>query len=126
MTLPPNAGHGASFELGAAASTSKILGKRWTVQILEKMSSGEAIRFTELKRAMTGISGTVLTERLSELELEGIISKKIYSSVPPRVEYVLTESARDLLRVLRELCMWRSRWNPGRKMEECLVHLGTS
>lgn len=54
----------------------RILGKRWTLSILKSICSKEAMRFCEIKRVLTGISGTVLSERLVELEREGLVTKK--------------------------------------------------
>ena len=65
----------------------KILGRRWTLEILQNLSAAEALRYSELKRLLPGISGTVLSERLLELEAGGLLTKKVYSSVPPKVEY---------------------------------------
>lgn len=88
----------------------EILGKRWSLLILKNLSTKETIRFNELKRALSGISSTVLSERLLELEREGLVSKKIYPEVPPRVEYSLTPRAKELEDVIKELARWVSRW----------------
>lgn len=95
-------------ELGRIVGIWKMLGKRWTLQILKSMGSREVTRFSELKRSLAGISSTVLSERLLELEREGLVTKKIYGAVPPRVEYSLTASAKDLESVLAEFGRWCS------------------
>jgi DNA-binding HxlR family transcriptional regulator len=97
---------GNNQELGRIAGIWKMLGKRWTLQILDILSSREATRFNELKRSLAGISGTILSERLLELEREGLVTKKIYGAVPSRVEYRLTASARDLENILAEFGRW--------------------
>jgi DNA-binding HxlR family transcriptional regulator len=74
------------------------------------MSTKEVIRFNALKRLLSGISGVVLSDRLLDLEREGLISKKIYAEIPPRVEYRLTAQARELEVILRELGKWVDRW----------------
>ena len=61
--------------------------------ILKNLSTKEVIRFSELKRLLSGISSTVLADRQLELEREGLISKKIYPEIPPKVEYRLTPQA---------------------------------
>ena len=94
-------------ELGYVDDILRILGKRWTMLILKSMGAREAMRFTELKKALAGISGTMLSERLLELEREGLVAKKIYGAVPPKVEYRLTASARELLVMLKEIDRWR-------------------
>jgi len=68
------------------------------------------IRFNELKRLLHGISSTVLSERLRELELEGLINKRIYPEVPLRVEYSLTNRAKDLEPILHSLANWVNKW----------------
>ncbi|MEW5841043.1 helix-turn-helix domain-containing protein [Nitrososphaera sp.] len=88
----------------------EVLGRRWSLLILKNLSTKETIRFNELKRALAGISSTVLSERLLELEREGLVSKKIYPEVPPRVEYSLTPQAKELEVVIKELARWVSRW----------------
>ena len=74
----------------------------------------EAIRFNELKRALGEISSTVLAARLLEMEREGLISKKIYLEIPPRVEYRLTARARELGTILKDLGEWALRWKSPR------------
>jgi DNA-binding HxlR family transcriptional regulator len=69
------------------ASIWEVLGRRWSLLILKNFCNKEVIRFNELKRALTGISSTVLSDRLLDLEREGLISKKIYPEIPPKVEY---------------------------------------
>jgi len=93
-------------ELGSIADLWKMLDKRWTLQILKSMRSREVMRFSELKRSLAGISGTMLSDRLLELEREGLVTKKIYGMVPPKVEYSLTASARELEAILAEFGRW--------------------
>jgi DNA-binding HxlR family transcriptional regulator len=88
----------------------EILGRRWALLILKNLSTKEVIRFTELKRLLPSISSTVLSERLLELDREGLISKQIYPEIPPRVEYRLTTRARELEMVMKELNRWCIRW----------------
>src|SRR5712691_10066291 len=89
----------------------KLLGKRWSLLILKNLNAKESIRFNELKRVISGISSTVLADRLLELEREGLVTKKIYPEIPPRVEYSLTSRARELGIVLNSLGNWVRRWN---------------
>ncbi|MEO9363304.1 MAG: helix-turn-helix domain-containing protein [Nitrososphaera sp.] len=88
----------------------EVLGKRWSLLIIKNLSTKETIRFNELKRALAGISSTVLSERLLELEREGLVTKKIYPEVPPRVEYSLTAQAKELEMIIKELARWVGRW----------------
>ena len=89
----------------------KLLGKRWSLLILKNLNAKESIRFNELKRVISGISSTVLADRLLELEREGLVTKKIYPEIPPRVEYSLTSRAKELGIVLGSLGNWVRRWN---------------
>ena len=88
----------------------EVLGRRWSLLIIKNLSTKDTIRFNELKRALSGISSTVLSERLLELEREGLVTKKIYPEVPPRVEYSLTSQAKELEVIIKELGHWVSRW----------------
>lgn len=94
-----------SPEIDALAGIWKMLGKRWTVAILEAIGSRGVTCFGELKRAI-GINGTMLSERLRELEHEGLVARSI---LPPKVEYTLTESARELQVILGELGRWSAK-----------------
>jgi DNA-binding HxlR family transcriptional regulator len=88
----------------------EVLGKRWSLNILRNLSAKDTIRFNELKKLLHGISSTVLSERLRELELEGLIYKRIYPEVPLRVEYRLTIRAKDLEPILHSLANWVNKW----------------
>jgi len=92
------------------ASIWEVLGRRWSLLILKNFCNKEVIRFNELKRALTGISSTVLSDRLLELEREGLISKRIYPEIPPKAEYRITSQTRELESILRELGKWAIRW----------------
>ena len=92
----------------------EVLGRRWALLILKNLHTKEAIRFNELKRALPGISSTVLAARLLEMEREGLISKKIYPEIPPKVEYRLTVRARELGVILKDLGRWAQHWKSPR------------
>jgi DNA-binding HxlR family transcriptional regulator len=91
-----------------------VLGRRWALLILKNLHTKEAVRFNELKKLLPGISSTVLAARLLEMEREGLISKKIYPQIPPKVEYRLTARARELGVILKELGVWAQRWKSPR------------
>ena len=96
----------------------EILGKRWSLHILKNLSTNGIIRFNELKRLIPEISSTVLSQRLLELEREGLISKKIYSEIPVRVEYSLTPRTKELETILQQLNDWINRWKGYEKRKE--------
>jgi DNA-binding HxlR family transcriptional regulator len=95
---------------GEIASVWEVLGRRWSMLILKNLCTKEVIRFNEFKTLLPGISSTVLADRLSELEHEGLVSKKIYPEIPPKVEYRLTLRAKELRVIFKELGTWASRW----------------
>ncbi len=85
-----------------------MLGKRWTGLILFQLLSGPQ-RFSEVEAALP-VSGRLLTERLKELEKEGIVHRQIYPEVPVRVEYSLTEKGRALEPIFKDIQSWAERW----------------
>jgi len=87
-----------------------VLGKAWALLILKKLSDGHSTRFNEIKKAIPMISNTVLSERLRDLEVHGLITKKIYAQVPIRVEYGMTKQTRDLGKILKQLDSWVIQW----------------
>ncbi len=89
-----------------------ILGKAWALVVLKNMSTKEPIRFNDLKKALPGISNTVLSDRLKDLEKANLISKKVYAEIPVRVEYSLTKQAKELEYILDILGKWVSKWKP--------------
>ena len=92
------------------ANVWEVLGRRWSLLILKNLCTNEVVRFNEFKKLLPGISSTVLADRLLELEREGLVSKKIYPEIPPKVEYRLTPRAKELRVILKELGTWASRW----------------
>ena len=82
-----------------------FLGKRWNGVILATLTSGAA-GFSELRRAVTGISDSVLSERLSELTKAGLVLRSVHDGPPITVEYQLTPAGQALLPALRELTSW--------------------
>ena len=87
-----------------------VLGKTWALLILKKLTENEVTRFSEIKKGIPQISNTVLSDRLHELEEQGLITKMVYAQVPIRVEYRLTEQARDLGKILGRLDAWVIKW----------------
>jgi DNA-binding HxlR family transcriptional regulator len=78
---------------------------KWTVLIVRRLSGG-TMRFAELRRAVDGISQKVLTNALRGLERDGLVTRRIYASVPPRVEYSLTDLGRSLCGLVAGICGW--------------------
>ena len=83
----------------------RVLTGKWKGEILWRLGQG-TLRFGELRRAIPGITQHMLTTQLRDLEAHGLVKRTIYPEVPPRVEYELTPSARDLGTVFREIRAW--------------------
>jgi DNA-binding HxlR family transcriptional regulator len=66
------------------------------------------MRFSDVRRAAGGITQKVLTQQLRELERDGLVKRKVYAQVPPRVEYSLTPRGRSLMPVIEAMCRWGS------------------
>lgn len=79
---------------------------KWAMLILCVLSENEAIRFNSISKAIPDISPKVLTETLKSLEGDGLISRKLYAEVPPKVEYSLTELGKSLIPILNNLISW--------------------
>jgi DNA-binding HxlR family transcriptional regulator len=90
---------------GALARAFSFLGKRWNGVILGTLVNGSA-GFAELRRAVAGISDSVLSERLTELTRAGLIARSVDEGPPIAVTYCLTESGAALLPALKELTTW--------------------
>lgn len=82
--------------------TASIIGSKWKIIILRDLLTGTK-RYNELTRSVVGILAKVLTENLRDLEKDGIVKRKVYPVVPPKVEYSLTEKGLELKDVLE--CM---------------------
>ncbi|MQT14684.1 winged helix-turn-helix transcriptional regulator [Segnochrobactrum spirostomi] len=83
------------------------IGDKWTVLAVVMLGTGP-MRFTELKRAIDGISQRMLTLTLRTLERDGLVSRTVFPTVPPRVDYALTPLGMTLLRTLKDLSDWAS------------------
>lgn len=82
--------------------TASLIANKWKIIILRDLLTGTK-RYNELTRSVVGISAKVLTENLRELEKDGIINRKVYPEVPPKVEYSLTKKGEDLKEVIETM-----------------------
>jgi DNA-binding HxlR family transcriptional regulator len=100
-----------------------LVGDKWTLLIVRDLLSGPR-RFVELQRVLPGISTEQLRSRLNRMVADGMLTRKRYREVPPRVDYELTERSRELAPVLGELARWGYEWawSPPRSSER--VDLG--
>lgn len=93
-------------------SALEMIGGKWKLRILAKLLKKEVVRFNELKREISGITNTMLSNSLHELEQDGLITRKQYNEMPVRVEYTLTDTGKSMLPIFYELNVW---WNNYRK-----------
>lgn len=82
-----------------------ILSGKWKLKILWHLSKG-TIRFNELQRLLGNITTKTLTQQLRELEEQGIITRKVFPEIPPKVEYSLSETGNTLKPIFAQLCNW--------------------
>jgi DNA-binding HxlR family transcriptional regulator len=87
----------------------ELIGKRWTGAIVCALTE-RPMRFGELARAVPGLSDRLLSQRLRELEREGLVGREVEAGTPVRVTYSLTEMGRALDPSIRELRIWARRW----------------
>lgn len=85
--------------------TLTLISNKWKILILRDLMEGTK-RFGELKKSVTNISQKVLTSNLREIENSGLLTRKVFPEVPPRVEYTLTEIGLSLKNVLNEMDRW--------------------
>src|SRR3981189_81960 len=92
-------------ELCPVEATARIVGGRWKAAVLEQLFQG-AKRFSELKRAISGITQRTLSQQLRELQRTGIIERTVYPDTPPRVVYTATLLGKSLRPLLEAMCRW--------------------
>lgn len=88
-----------------------LIGGKWKLPIIWALSQKGILRYNELERSIEGITNMMLTQSLRDLEIHGIVSRKQYMEVPPRVEYSLTAAGEALIPALKALAGW------GKKMK---------
>ena len=86
-------------------TTLMLIGDKWKVLILRDLMDGTK-RFGELKKAIGTVSQKVLTAQLRDMEEKGLLTRKVYAEVPPRVEYTLTETGYSLKPILDAMWAW--------------------
>ena len=98
-------------------TTLMLISDRWKVLILRDLMEGTR-RFGELKKSIGSISQKVLTANLRQMEASGLVSRKVYAEVPPRVEYSLTGTGRSLRPILDAMVAWGTAYQNGMGMTE--------
>ena len=87
----------------------ELVGRRWSGAILRALLHGMT-RFTDITATVPGLSDRMLSERLKELESEGIVERRVYPETPVRVEYQLTPKGRDLAAAIEAISTWAATW----------------
>jgi len=102
-------------------ATLDVIGGKWKPLILWHLGDS-VMRFGELQKSLPGVNAKMLTKQLRELEEDGVIRRKVYPEVPPRVEYTITEFGKTLIPILEALCSWGAQYlgtqNGGKKADE--------
>lgn len=85
--------------------TLAVVGGKWKASILWHLAQ-ETMRFSDLQRQFSDTTRKMLTQQLRELELDGLVHRKVYAQVPPKVEYSLTDRGRSIYPILEQMCTW--------------------
>ena len=85
-----------------------FLGGKWKIRILFTLFHNKTVRFNELKKVLKTITQQMLSKQLKELEIDGIVNRKVHEIVPPKVEYSLTAFGTSLIPILKSLSNWNS------------------
>lgn len=91
----------------AVIDALKVFEGRWKLEILFCLFGGQVRRFSDLERAIAGVSQKMLTQQLRQLEREGVVRRIAYAEIPPRVEYTLTDWGQALCPALDALLIWK-------------------
>jgi DNA-binding HxlR family transcriptional regulator len=84
----------------------ELIASKWTMLVLVALENGRPMRFAELRRRLDGVTPKVLTQTLRALEREGLLNRTPYPTIPPRVEYQLTDLGRELGALLQTITDW--------------------
>ena len=91
------------------SATAEILAGKWTILLIRDLADGRC-RFCELERSLDGISPRTLSLRLRSLEEQGVVERKTFPEVPPRVEYSLTDKGRALVPIIEDMRSYGRQW----------------
>ena len=92
------------------APAARIIGQKWTLQIVYFLLDRRSVRFCELQDELGGVNPSTLSARLKMLEEEGLVRRTQISAIPPHVEYSLTEMGAELETVIRAVIWWSNVW----------------
>lgn len=92
--------------------TLSLIGGKWKMIIMYSLLEHKVMRYSELKKSIGTITHKMLSSQLKELEADGIIIRKEYQQIPPKVEYSLSEKGISLIPILNEMCNWGMKNKP--------------
>jgi DNA-binding HxlR family transcriptional regulator len=105
-------GYNPSSLMAETAKLRNLITKRGTLEILIPLCcSTEPVRYKKFRETLKGISSKTLTHRLQELEKGGILERRSYNEIPPRVEYRLTAKGQELVESIINLLQWMRKWS---------------
>lgn len=90
-----------------------VISKKWTMLIINAIGNGQKVRYNKIIQQLKGINSKTLSDRLKELEKYGLIERKAYMEIPPRVEYSLTKKGRTLRKAILPLMEWTYNYKKG-------------
>lgn len=96
----------ANFEETGFHYTLSLISGKYKMIILYCLMEFKVVRFNELQRYLKKISDKTLSQNLKELEADGLVLRRVYPQIPPKVEYSLSEKGKSLMQVLDQLCIW--------------------
>lgn len=96
----------ANFEKTGFHYTLSLISGKYKMIILYCLMEFKVVRFNELQRYLKKISDKTLSQNLKELEGDGLVLRRVYPQIPPKVEYGLSEKGKSLMQVLDQLCIW--------------------
>jgi len=99
-------GKGCPASLAAIEDTLYVIGGKWKLKVIIALREEGNMRFNELQRTITGISARVLSNELKELEMNGFLKRKVYTTAPVVIEYSLTDYSNTLQKVLQAMIDW--------------------
>ncbi len=106
------------------SSTLELIGGKYKALILWNLSES-TLRFSELRKAITGATAKMLTQQLRELEASKLISRVVYPIIPPKVEYSLTELGKSLLPILVAMRDWGAGYLRSKNLESSCIMMNT-
>ena len=101
-------------------ATMQLIQGKWKIYLLYEIADNQIARFNQLSRSLPAISNKILTNQLRELEQDGLIQRKVFPEVPPRVEYQLTAKGHSLIPVLDIICQLGLAHVPAEELKEVL------